>query len=60
MCFLPHEDAVRRWLSANQEESSHQEMNLDLGCSASRNVRDKDLLFKSPSLWYVVRAATAD
>ena len=58
MCFL--QDTVRRWLSANQEDSSHQEMNLDLGCSDPRNVRNKDVLFKSPSLWSVVRAARAD
>ena len=61
---LPCEGTAISQPSANQEESSHQKVNiartLILDFPASRTVRNKYVLFKPQSLWYFVIAAQAD
>ena len=55
---LPCEDTVRKWLSASQEESSHQTMTMlapYFRLLASRTLRNNFFLFKPPSLWYFLR-----
>ena len=50
---LPRWDITRRWLSANEEESPHQEptlSDLNLGLTGSRTISKKLLLFYSLSL----------
>ena len=54
------EDTARNTPSASEEKTSHEKLillDLDLGPPASRTVRNKSLLFKSPNLWYFVTAA---
>lgn len=60
---MPQEDRARRQLSASLEEGSHQRLallNLDLRLLVCRTIRKKILLFRPPSLWYLVMAALAD
>lgn len=51
-----YEKAVRR-LSSNQGASPQTESNHDLGLPVSKTWRNKQVLFKPPSLWQFVRAA---
>lgn len=44
----------RRWPSMNQEAGSHKTLGLTLDMSASKTVKTKGLLFKSPCLGRVV------
>ena len=55
----PREDKARRRLTVSQEEGPHPEPKLPafltLDCLTSRTVRNKCLLLKPPSLWYLLQ-----
>lgn len=59
-----HADTTKTWPSTSQEERPHQEPILTAPCSWTSSLqnceKNKCLLVKSPSLWYLVMAAQAD